>query len=187
MTMKRHTMPRALVVVGIALVLTACGEPIDIAAPSDVTTSTTAATDSESSPDTTVSELPTETSEPDDTSDTTAGDTVPTTIPTTTTTKGEPVSTGEVPAAFVNAVLDHTAELTGVTMGELDVVVASAHEWPDGSLGCPEPDQVYTQAVTPGHQVVVAHGTDRYDYRINESGFFRLCEGQGLIPPDDNS
>lgn len=186
--MKRNTMSRVLVAVGVTLALAACGEPIDLAAPSDVTTSTTLATDGESQPDTTVSDGPTETSEPEDTTETTTGGTVPTTIPTTTTVaKEEPASTGEVPAAYVNAVLAHTAELAGATETELVVVEASAHEWPDGSLGCPEPDQVYTQAVTPGYQVVVAHGTERYDYRINESGFFRLCDGQALTPPDDNS
>ena len=185
--MKRHTMSRAFVVAAIALTLPGCGEPIDVAAPSDLSTSTTSATDTDPQTDTTVSNAPTVTSNPDEASDTTVGGTVPTTIPTTTIPKEEPVTTGEVPAPFVEAVLAHTAELAGTTMAELTVVEAAAHEWPDGSLGCPEPDQVYTQAITPGFQVLVAHGTDRYDYRINESGFFRLCTGQPLTPPDDNS
>lgn len=185
--MQRHL---KLVLAGsLAIATIACGEPINVAAPSDPTTATTAVGDGAPPTETTLAESPNEVESPppERTTDTTREGTVPTTIvATTTTTEVASADAGEVPADFIDAVLDHTASLTGAALSELTVVGAAAHEWPDGSLGCPEPDQVYTQAITPGYRVVVGHGTDRYDYRINESGYFRLCQGQRLSSDNDS-
>lgn len=47
--------------------------------------------------------------------------------------------------------------------GEPTVVRSTAVTWPDGSLGCPEPGKSYTQALVPGHEVIVEVGGVTYD------------------------
>lgn len=59
-------------------------------------------------------------------------------------------------------------------------VSAESVTWPDGSLGCPEPGQMYTQALVDGYQVIVEVGGTRYDYRVGSGTDVRLCEG----PPE---
>ncbi|MGQ0609440.1 MAG: hypothetical protein ACT4OQ_13410 [Chloroflexota bacterium] len=86
---------------------------------------------------------------------------------------------GEVPAEQLDAILDDAARRTGVDAAELETIRASAMTWPDGSLGCPEPGQTYTQALVDGYHVVVDAADESLDYRATTSGSFRLCEGSG--------
>ena len=37
--------------------------------------------------------------------------------------------------------------------------------WPDGSLGCPEPGNSYTQALVEGYQIGLRHDDRFFDYR----------------------
>jgi hypothetical protein len=53
-------------------------------------------------------------------------------------------------------------------------------EWPDGSLGCPQPGVEYLQVITPGFWVELQVGEVKYDYRATQSGALRLCEN--LLP-----
>lgn len=39
--------------------------------------------------------------------------------------------------------------------------------WPDASLGCPEPDRIYAQVLTPGYAVLLSCGKDEYEYRTD--------------------
>lgn len=63
----------------------------------------------------------------------------------------------------------------GVT-GEVVVVSSTAMTWNDGSLGCPQPGQQYTQALVEGWQMIVTVGDQTYDYRFASSGAPLLCE-----------
>ncbi len=58
-------------------------------------------------------------------------------------------------------------------------VIASAKSvtWNDGSLGCPKPDQAYTQALVDGFQIVVEVDDEQFDYRSAGGDSVRLCEG----------
>ena len=58
--------------------------------------------------------------------------------------------------------------------------------WSDGSLGCPRPGQVYTQALVPGYQVVLEVEGRQYDYRATERGYYVLCELPTLSQPSTN-
>jgi predicted small lipoprotein YifL len=52
------------------------------------------------------------------------------------------------------------AERTGVAEDEVTFVSFEMVTWPDGSLGCPEPDTMYTQALVEGYRIVLeADGT----------------------------
>ncbi|EPH06861.1 hypothetical protein HMPREF1531_00463 [Propionibacterium sp. oral taxon 192 str. F0372] len=63
----------------------------------------------------------------------------------------------------------------GVT-GEVVVVSSTAMTWNDGSLGCPQPGQQYTQALVQGWQMIVTVGDQTYDYRFASAGAPLLCE-----------
>jgi hypothetical protein len=59
------------------------------------------------------------------------------------------------------------AEQAGIVDDEIVVFFVQPIEWPDASLGCPQPGQMYAQVITPGFQVVlVAHGR-AYDYHTD--------------------
>ena len=74
------------------------------------------------------------------------------------------------------------ADLEHQTGGPSDpeVVSAEAVTWSDGSLGCPEAGQAYTQALVDGYQVILEVDGERYDYRVGSGASVRLCEGGPL-------
>jgi hypothetical protein len=52
------------------------------------------------------------------------------------------------------------AQRAGVALDEVKVLAVEAVIWSDGSLGCPEPGMMYTQALVPGYRIRVdASGT----------------------------
>ena len=83
---------------------------------------------------------------------------------------------GEVPAEVLDPILTAAAERSGVARGDLEVIRAEQVTWSDGSLGCPEPGQMYTQALVDGYHVVIVAGDEELDYRVGSAGSFRLCE-----------
>ena len=82
---------------------------------------------------------------------------------------------GEAPEALMQAIVADAAQRTGLEAGAFDVVRAEAVEWNDGSLGCPEPGMMYTQALVTGYHVVLAAEGAELDYRATDQGYFRLC------------
>ncbi len=56
--------------------------------------------------------------------------------------------------------LADAARRTGLDPSAITVVTLEAVDWPDGSLGCPQPGMAYTQMVMPGYRLVLdAQGT----------------------------
>lgn len=88
---------------------------------------------------------------------------------------------GEVPADLLNTVLADASERSGSEA--LVVTRAEFVEWPDGSLGCPEPGVMYTMAITPGYWIEIQSDETVLDYRMTEAGYFTLCESPGPVPP----
>lgn len=43
----------------------------------------------------------------------------------------------------------------GVDPDEIEVLVAEEVTWPDGALGCPQPGEMYTQALVEGYRIVL--------------------------------
>lgn len=89
--------------------------------------------------------------------------------------------TGEVPDDLLAPVLEDATNRSGIAIGELVVVRSEFVEWPDGSLGCPEPGVLYTQAIIPGYRVEIEADGLILDYRLDDTGRFRPCTGFG--PP----
>lgn len=100
-------------------------------------------------------------------------------VPVNPEQPGEPVR-GEVPEKLLDDIRADLAERTQSSREEMVVVRDQAVTWSDGSLGCPQPGMMYTQALVPGYWIVLQVGEREYDYRASESGHFVLCEGKGL-------
>ena len=90
--------------------------------------------------------------------------------------------TGEVPQDLLEAVFDDLLERLGVSREAIVVEQAGVVVWRDGSLGCPQPGMMYTQAPVDGYWVVLRSGSQEFDYRASRSGYFALCE-RGLSLP----
>ena len=65
----------------------------------------------------------------------------------------------------------------------MTLVQAQQTEWPDGSMGCPEPGSSFTLAPVDGYWVVLDTGSQLLDYRISLKGFFIRCDRQLLVAP----
>jgi hypothetical protein len=64
----------------------------------------------------------------------------------------------------------------GAPTDNVQLVSARLVTWNNGSLGCPKPGQVYTQALVDGMQVVVSVLGQQYDYRFGANDTPKLCE-----------
>lgn len=96
--------------------------------------------------------------------------------------------TGEVPQELLEAVIE---DLLGRLDANREAIVVEKAEyviWRDGSLGCPQPDTMYTMAPVPGYQIVLRVGQESYDYHTSDQGYLVLCEGglaQKPLPPGE--
>lgn len=78
-------------------------------------------------------------------------------------------------------IADLDAKLDGaVDASAVELVTAEEVTWNDGSLGCPKPGEVYTQALIDGFRIVVEFDGEEYDYRVGTGTDVRLCEGGAI-------
>jgi hypothetical protein len=94
-------------------------------------------------------------------------------------TDGEQASDGGGTVDEDEAVAAATADLAateGVDEGEIEVVTYERVTWSDGSLGCPDPDGMYTQALVPGYRIVLALGGAEVHYHGAEDGPPSRCD-----------
>ncbi len=90
---------------------------------------------------------------------------------------GEPAASGgaSLPASITDPIVADAATRLGVDPSAVTIVEAKAETFPDGSLGCPEPGMMYTQALVDGYQVIVEANGTQLDYRGSAPGRFRIC------------
>jgi hypothetical protein len=89
---------------------------------------------------------------------------------------GLPINPGVVPSDLLAEIVRAGAIEAGVEADAVEVVVAEAVTWSDGSIGCPEPGMMYTQALVPGYRVVLEADGRQLNFHATESGDFRFCE-----------
>jgi hypothetical protein len=87
-----------------------------------------------------------------------------------------PPTIGEIPAEILETLHADARDRAGQPNAVITLIRAEAVQWPDGSLGCPQPDMMYTQAIVPGYWVVLELDGESFDYRVSERGGFVLCE-----------
>jgi hypothetical protein len=57
----------------------------------------------------------------------------------------------------------------------ISVVSVEQVDWNDASLGCPEPDMMYAQVITPGYRIVLEADGQTFEYHTG-SGTVKLCQ-----------
>lgn len=70
--------------------------------------------------------------------------------------------------AEITTAVEESAAEAGVDPDDVEVVLAEHVTWSDGALGCPQPDEAYTQALIDGYRIeldvagetVFYHGAD---------------------------
>jgi len=79
------------------------------------------------------------------------------------------------PADMIEAALDDAANRSTTARADIKVVSAEPVTWPDGSLGCPQPGMVYTQALVPGFRIVLQAGEQVLTYHASSRGKPVFC------------
>lgn len=69
----------------------------------------------------------------------------------------------------------------------LQVVGTERVTWNDGSLGCPQPGRMYTQALVPGWRITLRSGTETFDYHASTRGGLVLCPANLSVEPRPGS
>jgi len=62
------------------------------------------------------------------------------------------------------------AERKGIEKEQITVESVEPVEWPDASLGCPEPGMMYPQVITPGYRILLSHDGETYRYHTDARG-----------------
>lgn len=81
------------------------------------------------------------------------------------------------------------ARRSGAPLEQITVVAAESVTWNDGSLGCPQPDLLYTQALVPGYRIRLRGPGQSFYYHASARGELVLCPpGRAAEPvPRDGS
>ena len=74
-----------------------------------------------------------------------------------------PAAASDGPEAIAIATV---AEFLSIEPDRVTVVSSAAQDFPDSSLGCPQPGMSYLQVITPGHRVLVEADGRRFDVRV---------------------
>lgn len=92
--------------------------------------------------------------------------------------KAEPGSNSDMPPEVKSAVLNDAVRRTSKTISALKITEARSQQWSDGCLGLAKPDEICTQAIVPGWQIVVTDGLRNWTYRTDEMGNTVRLEGE---------
>ncbi|MFQ5594241.1 MAG: hypothetical protein ACE5HA_08835 [Anaerolineae bacterium] len=57
-----------------------------------------------------------------------------------------------------------------------ELVDVQPAEWPTAAMGCPQPDQIYAQVITPGYVVRLRTDSNMYEVHVSKNGQVVLCE-----------
>jgi len=84
---------------------------------------------------------------------------------------------------MIEAALDDAANRSTTARAAITVTSAEAVIWPDGSLGCPQPGMMYTQALVAGYRIVLQTGDQVLNYHAAARGKPVFCPAGRVAPP----
>lgn len=67
-------------------------------------------------------------------------------------------------APLVQRAKQELASRATVAADQIKVVSVTRVPWPSSALGCPQPDRMYSQIVTPGYRILLDAGGKTYEY-----------------------
>ncbi|MBW8172271.1 hypothetical protein K0651_04305 [Ornithinimicrobium sp. Arc0846-15] len=76
----------------------------------------------------------------------------------------------------VRAAVADLASRWDVSEEDIQIAEHRSVTWPDGSAGCPQPGQAYTQALVPGELLILSVAGKRSNYHSANGGDFAYCE-----------
>jgi hypothetical protein len=83
-------------------------------------------------------------------------------------------------ATALAAVRQDLARRLSLAEAQITLIRAEPVDWPDSSLGCPQPGMMYLQMVTPGYRLVLAAGgatvASQIEYHTDTGGHFVVCQ-----------
>ena len=91
----------------------------------------------------------------------------------TTRPAGERMTGEELVTAMAK---EDLARRLDVSIQQIEVLSAEYVEWPDASLGCPQPGMMYAQVITPGYRIILSASGENYEYHTSLRGVV-FCEG----------
>ena len=71
----------------------------------------------------------------------------------------------------------------GVPLAEVTLLTLEPVTWADGSLGCPEPGMMYTQALVRGYRIRVDAAGTPMTYHTGATSTFVLCPPERAQEP----
>ena len=78
---------------------------------------------------------------------------------------------------------DDLARRLKVPVSDISVVSVEAVDWPDTSLGCPQPGMAYAQVITPGFRMVVEAAGESYEYHADRDSQVVVCPSDAENQP----
>jgi hypothetical protein len=83
----------------------------------------------------------------------------------------------------VTAAVLHLSAEFDVATDRIEIISARAVEWPDTSLGCPQPGEAYAEVITPGYAIVLEVEGERFEIHTDETGDqIIICDVTGMEP-----
>ncbi len=68
----------------------------------------------------------------------------------------------------------------GIDKREITVVAVEAVNWPDTSLGSPEPNTMYAQVITPGYRILLSCAQEIHVYHTDRGDRVVYCQSDSL-------
>jgi hypothetical protein len=167
--MRTHRLRAAGVLVPLLVALSACGDSTEslppvsvppVSAPPSVTADGEPPAAEPAAPTTTITST-------DDTLE-----------PTMSTTAPTPPSRS--PTDIASADL---ATRLDISIDEIEIVSVEEVTWPDGALGCPEPDRMYTQALVNGSRILLRAAGIVHEYHSGRGDDPFYCPPARVQPP----
>lgn len=81
---------------------------------------------------------------------------------------GESTVESEQLSRLVGLAKNDLARRLGVGVEEVTLVSTEAVEWPNASLGNPQPGVVYAQVITPGYKIILSVRGREYEYHSDQ-------------------
>jgi len=99
------------------------------------------------------------------------------------TTQQAAAATGEVPPELLDKVIADLSTTENIDKDAISVIRAESVIWPDGSLGCARPDEMYTMAQVHGYWIVLRASEKDFDYRASNTQYFYRCRNTFKAQP----
>jgi hypothetical protein len=105
---------------------------------------------------------------------------LPASHPTAAAMQTESEVTQPIPSSGMESLIEQAkedlAQRLSIPVAQISLVEAREVVWPDSSLGCPQPETVYTQVLSSGLLIHLETGGKVYEYHTNFNEQVILCE-----------